>query len=455
MNQLRQAAYFFLGVLVFGLIVYFLNDLLVWLVLAWVVSLLGFPIMHVLGKIGWGNWRLSSPLKAGITLLIFVASLVLFVSLFVPTIVKQSQKLSSVKYAEIIHHLDEPIDSLYNQLAEWGMVDPYKKVKQDIDTLPKFKVDSPKYILLQDSGKQSIHLYLMPEKSVAAIDTVKKISLSPHERFHQYVLNNVNPSAMLSGTATALSSWLGSFFVLLSSVMFIAFFFLQDEGMFVKILKAPFSEKYDVKIERSVILIRDMLVRYFEGILAQMGILTIFLWILLYFLGVENALIIAFFGAIVNVIPYLGPFIGMGFAAIVTLFSSVDLDFYAATVPKLLKVASVFIGMQLFDNLLVQPYIFSKSVKAHPIEIFLVIVIGSKLGGILGMVVAIPFYTAIRVIASIFLSEFKVVQYFAEQLEIRKYNLLDAQYKNTDPSKRYLSNDMLSDKSGWKEGKKE
>jgi predicted PurR-regulated permease PerM len=145
----------------------------------------------------------------------------------------------------------------------------------------------------------------------------------------------------------------------------------------------------------------------------------------------------------------------MGFAAIVTLFSSVDLDFYAETVPKLLKVASVFIGMQLFDNLLVQPYIFSKSVKAHPIEIFLVIVIGSKLGGILGMVVAIPFYTAIRVIASIFLSEFKVVQYFAEQLEIRKYNLLDAQYKNTDPGKRYLSNDKLADKSGWKQGKKE
>jgi predicted PurR-regulated permease PerM len=66
--------------------------------------------------------------------------------------------------------------------------------------------------------------------------------------------------------------------------------------------------------------------------------------------------------------------------------------------------------MQLLDNFILQPNIFSKSVKAHPLEIFIVVLMGAKIGGILGMVVAIPIYTVLRVLAKVFLSEFKVVQ---------------------------------------------
>jgi len=66
--------------------------------------------------------------------------------------------------------------------------------------------------------------------------------------------------------------------------------------------------------------------------------------------------------------------------------------------------------MQLLDNFILQPNIFSKSVKAHPLEIFIVVLMGAKIGGIIGMVVAIPIYTVLRVLAKVFLSEFKVVQ---------------------------------------------
>ena len=66
--------------------------------------------------------------------------------------------------------------------------------------------------------------------------------------------------------------------------------------------------------------------------------------------------------------------------------------------------------MQLLDNFILQPNIFSKSVNAHPLEIFIVVLMGAKIGGIIGMVVAIPIYTVLRVLAKVFLSEFKVVQ---------------------------------------------
>ena len=95
-----------------------------------------------------------------------------------------------------------------------------------------------------------------------------------------------------------------------------------------------------------------------------------------------------------------------------TISSTIEMspDFYTETLPLILKVVGVFLTMQMLDNFLLQPFIFSNSVKAHPLEIFIIILVGAKLGGITGMILAIPAYTVIRVIAKIFLSEFRIVQ---------------------------------------------
>ena len=71
---------------------------------------------------------------------------------------------------------------------------------------------------------------------------------------------------------------------------------------------------------------------------------------------------------------------------------------------------------QLIDNFFSQPIIFSKSVKSHPLEIFLVIVIGGLMFGIVGMIVAVPTYTAIKVILKEFLSENKIVMSLTKDL---------------------------------------
>jgi predicted PurR-regulated permease PerM len=119
---------------------------------------------------------------------------------------------------------------------------------------------------------------------------------------------------------------------------------------------------------------------------------------------------LAFFAALINVIPYLGPLIGAAFGIIITISSNLDLDFYTQMLPLLSKVVIVFAGMQMLDNFLLQPWIFSNSVLAHPLEIFIVILMGAQINGIIGMVLAIPVYTVLRVIARSFLSEFKIVQ---------------------------------------------
>jgi predicted PurR-regulated permease PerM len=126
--------------------------------------------------------------------------------------------------------------------------------------------------------------------------------------------------------------------------------------------------------------------------------------------------LIGSFGGLVNIIPYVGPILGFVFGAFITLSSSLDGDFYSTVLPLLLKVGIAFAAAQAIDNLILQPMIFSNSVAAHPVEIFIVTMVGAKLGGVAGMVLAIPAYTILRVIAKTFFNEFKIVQKITERM---------------------------------------
>ncbi|MBP7644990.1 MAG: AI-2E family transporter, partial [Saprospiraceae bacterium] len=202
----------------------------------------------------------------------------------------------------------------------------------------------------------------------------------------------------------------GNMVVGIMSVMFIAFFFLKEQGLFYEMIKTAVPVEYEERTTHAIDESSKLLIRYFIGIFIQITIVTIVSTILLSALGIQNALLIAFFAAIMNVIPYMGPIIGASFGAIITISSNLNVSFYNELFPQLIKVFIVFGIVQLIDNFILQPNIFSKSVKAHPLEIFLIVLIGAKLGGILGMVLAIPLYTVMRVIGKVFLSEFKVIQ---------------------------------------------
>ena len=200
-------------------------------------------------------------------------------------------------------------------------------------------------------------------------------------------------------------------------MVFILYFFLKDQGLFVNFLVAVTPSKYGDEVRNALDRITKLLRRYFGGILLQITIITVFISVSLGLLGVKNALLIGFFAALINVIPYLGPIIGASFALFITVSSNIDLDFYTEMLPLLTKVVVVFGAMQMLDNFLLQPYIFSNSVLAHPLEIFIIILMGAQINGIVGMVLAIPFYTVLRVIARSFLNEFRIVQQITGGME--------------------------------------
>ena len=144
--------------------------------------------------------------------------------------------------------------------------------------------------------------------------------------------------------------------------------------------------------------------------------LCYFIWLCAHIFGIDNALIIAFLCAVLNIIPYIGPLIGSILAAILTMISNLGGDFQTEILPLTIYVLIGFWIVQIIDNNVSQPLIFSSSVNSHPLEIFLVILIAGFMSGILGMILAVPIYTILKVIGKEFFPENKVIKVLTKNI---------------------------------------
>ena len=162
---------------------------------------------------------------------------------------------------------------------------------------------------------------------------------------------------------------------------------------------------------------KKLLTKYFIGILLDMLFVATLTTIALSVLGVKNCLLIGVFAGIMNIIPYVGPLIAASFGIMIGVTSNLELDFYSQLLPLVYKIGLVFLVVQLIDSIIFQPLVISNIVKAHPLEIFLVILIAGTLIGIGGMIIAVPVYTILRIVAKEFLYNFKIVQQLTKELE--------------------------------------
>ena len=205
-------------------------------------------------------------------------------------------------------------------------------------------------------------------------------------------------------------SFLGDSTITLFSVIFISFFLLKDSSLLLRVITIISPENKKLKVKNSFEKIVILLSRYFNGLLLQITILFIFYSLVLLIFGVKNAVTIALICALLNIIPYLGPLIGAFLITFLTLTSNLGLDIGSSVLPKTLGVFVGFCIGQLIDNFISQPYIFSKSVKSHPLEIFIIIILAGLIAGALGMLIAVPIYTVIKVVLSEFFGDIRVVK---------------------------------------------
>ena len=223
---------------------------------------------------------------------------------------------------------------------------------------------------------------------------------------------------------SAFSTWIGSaasfmttLGVGLFSVVFIGFFFIKDDGLFTDIVCALVPDKHEETTEKAISDIGYLLSRYFIGVLIEVfGVALInFIGLLLIArLGFNAAIGIAFLTGIFNIIPYVGPLMGGAIGTVLGLilkYSSatpigLDVSFWLFTAILI----AIFCFTQLVDNFLYQPLIYSTSIKSKPLEIFIVLLIVGHIGGPLAMIIAIPLYTVVRVIAFRFFGHIKAIR---------------------------------------------
>ncbi len=236
----------------------------------------------------------------------------------------------------------------------------------------------------------------------------------------EWLLNTFKLSSVTSMVGS-IASALGSLGIGLFAVIFIGFFFIKDANLFKNIVASLVPDRMEEDVISAVSDIEHLLTRYFGGLLLEvLGVASLNflgLW-LIGRIGFYPAVGIAFITGLLNIIPYLGPWIGGAIGVVlgtVLRFSNaVPTGVYPDFVVVVVTLIAIFIVTQQIDNLLFQPMIYSKSIKSSPLEIFIVLMMAGHVGGIVGMLIAIPTYTVLRVIAARFFIGFKPVRRLIE-----------------------------------------
>ena len=344
------------GIVALAYFLYQIQSVIVYIAIASVTSLIGLPIVRFLRK----RLKFKNTFAVVVTMILLVAVLVGLVRMFIPLIAEQGQNLSLLN----IEELEGKFEDLYYQFTSYF-------------NLTNFDV----------------------ERSLKESNILSKLDYSVIPEF----LNSV-----VSG--------LGSFSIGLFSVLFIAFFLLKDSDLLEQGILVFVPDDKEERSIKSFEKIKVLLSRYFVGLIFQILILFVIYAAGLMIFGVKNAIIIAFLCALLNLIPYIGPLISAVLMLTLTMSNFLGESFSEVILPKTWKVMLFFVVGQLIDNFFSQPKIFSTATRAHPLEIFLVILIAGILFGVVGLIVAVPAYTAIKVILKEFLSENKIVKQITKDL---------------------------------------
>ena len=347
-NGILRALAILLGIFLLSYFLYAIQSVIIYIIIAGILSLIARPIILFLR----GKLKFPNTIAVVFTMVLMLGLLTSLIAMIIPLITEQGKSLSLLE----VDKLQENVQQIFNQTTAYFS-------SKGIDVLSELK----------------------------NVDFVSQFKEIPN--LLNYVLGTV-----------------GSLSVGLFSVLFISFFFMKDSQLLKKGVMAIIPNGTEGRFSKSLETINDLLSRYFIGLLFQITILFILYTLILLIFNIDNAVVIAFLCALLNLIPYIGPMIGAVLMFVLSMISNIGLDFQTEILSTSLWILFWYLIAQIVDNFASQPLIFSKTTKSHPLEIFLIIIIGGLLFGIVGMITAIPMYTALKVILKEFLSDNKIVK---------------------------------------------
>ncbi len=337
---------------------------LIYVLVSAVISLMGKPIVDTLNGGRWEKLNLNRSIAAALTLLMMAGLVAGLFAIFVPALMTELSAMAEIN-----------IDSLFAEIKdEWEQVQAF------------LGINSPEF---QNRESQS--------------------AMRPG-------LTDVFNIDNITDTFTGLIGSLGNLAFAIFSIIFITFFFMREKYLFRNIIMTLIPDQYEERVNHVSPRLRNNLSRYFIGLLIQITIITTLVSVGLKLAGFHNTIVIGFFAGLINVIPYLGPIIGASFGLIIGMAQALSIPNMELGSAFLL-IFIIFGAVQLLDNFVTQPLIFSTSIRAHPLEIFLIISFAASLAGIAGMIVAVPVYSVIRLLAAEFFPHLKFVRWLTQSSE--------------------------------------
>ena len=373
MSQTARYVFIFLGVVLLGYILWYFKSIVAYILISLVLSLIGKPIVDLLLRFRIRQIKLPRWFCALVSLMFLWVAFYAFFRIFIPIIVNEANDISGTKVQALISSLDSPIAKIESVVNEFRI-----------------------------AGKEHISLSETITEKLASLLNI----------------------ATISNLFSSIANVFGNIFIAVFAISFITFFFLKDDKMFTDAILLVVPEKHTKAFQHALDSVKHLLMRYFVGILAQItGIITLVtIGLTIVGVGFKHSLVIGLLAGLLNVIPYLGPLMGSVLGTLLGMVVHIEKDFYSQLLPMAGYMLLVFIIVQIIDNILFQPVIFSSSVNAHPMEIFLVIMIAGSLAGIIGMILAIPTYTVLRVFAKEFFDQFRVVKQLTKRMDGKSRN---------------------------------
>jgi predicted PurR-regulated permease PerM len=346
--------------LVVGVAFAYFSSIIIYLIVAFIISMIGKPVVHFLDT----KLRIPNTWSCLITLIFFACAFTGFVWLVIPLVSTQINVFQQIDFSKLSQDLSIALSQFQDYLWKYGL-------------MPN-----------DQSLEQSMTIGI------------------------QQLISSIHFEVVFSNILSVLSS----LFIGIFSIVFVTFFFLKDQSLFYEMLLLFVPERYEKQAENIIESSQKLLTRYFAGLLTEVVLMMILLSATMWILGVKNAILLGFLGGLLNIIPYLGPVIGALLASALAYTAALSGGFSPDSIWIVVKVIAAFSACNLIDNFVIQPVLYSKSVKAHPLEIFIVIMMAGTLAGIKGMIFAIPVYTLARIIAKEFFKHSKFVNKLTQRM---------------------------------------
>ena len=349
------------AVVILLLLAWYFHTIIAYILVAGVISLIGEPIIRFLVNLNIKRKKIPRALAATLTiggLLSFFGGII---SLFVPMVADEARKLSNVSIEETLNNIQGPIQSAQDYINQFKLTDQPIKIETEL----------------------------------------------------KHLLTNLFDISAVGDSVQYALGLTGDIFIAFFAITFITFFFLKDQGLFKNMIMTAVPTGYEERIGKVLSKSKQLLTRYFIGVIIEVAIVMTMVSVGLSIVGIDNAILIGFIAGLFNVIPYVGPIMGAMVGITIGLTTNAEGLDITGLLSLTGQMTIVYAATQMLDNIVLQPLIYSQSVKAHPLEIFLVILMAGNVAGIAGMILAVPTYSIGRVFVGEFFNQFKVVKALA------------------------------------------